>query len=129
MQSSIADMALFADGLDDSSAGSSPLHTSTAKSVQFNLNPQEQSPERSRAHSPQGERNAGNERYKRDDRSRSHNVHGVDERHHQRRDDSPDSVASDSTIELPPRFDQHGRHKQDDPLAVGLDTILSSLFK
>jgi len=48
---------------------------------------------------------------------------------HRQRDDSPDSVASDDTIELPPRLDASGRKKDDDPLAVKLESVLSSILR
>jgi hypothetical protein len=45
------------------------------------------------------------------------------------RDDSPDSINSDETIELPPRFDQYGRRREEDPLAEKLESVLAGLFR
>lgn len=45
------------------------------------------------------------------------------------RDDSPSSVSSGDTIELPPRFDAYGRPRDADPLASRLEAVLSGLFR
>jgi len=45
-----------------------------------------------------------------------------------RRDDSADSAASDETIELPPRFDEYGRPREEDPLAEKLESVLKRVL-
>lgn len=130
------------------------MHTN-AKSVQFDLNPQEQSPERTK--SPDRSRSHRSSRDGRDERdydledhrrgddreSRDRGRRGNGEMNGTRnnsnqddtqerkrhRDDSPDSVSSDATIELPPRFDEYGRRKADDPLAEKLESVLQGLFR
>lgn len=49
-------------------------------------------------------------------------------RHHRDRDESPGSDNSDATIELPPRFDEHGRERPADPMADKLEQVLMGLF-
>lgn len=117
-----------------------PAPVQPAKSVQFDLNPQEQVPEPERRHqSPDRNRNRDQDRDRKegdrrrdreekDNRGRSRNLDGAKNRNHRRRDDSPDSIASDATIELPPRFDEHGRRKGDDPVADKLESVLKGLF-
>lgn len=88
------------------------------KSVQFDLNPREQSPPERGEHVHEHEHE-----HEREGRSRRSSGK------RRRRDDSPDSVASDATIELPERFDRHGRRKAEDPVADKLEQVLSGLFK
>jgi hypothetical protein len=45
------------------------------------------------------------------------------------RDDSPGSDTSDTTIDLPPRFDEAGRVRDEDPLATKLESVLTGLFR
>lgn len=46
------------------------------------------------------------------------------------RDESPASdAASDTTVELPPRFDEQGRRRPEDPLADKLESVLMGLFR
>jgi hypothetical protein len=90
----------------------------TGKSVQFDLHPEEQEPERrtspDRRHSKEKSRDEHDDRGRRQRRAKDHY-----------RDDSPDSVSSGETVDLPPRFDASGRPKSDDPLADKLEDILS----
>lgn len=59
----------------------------------------------------------------------SHNTRDSSrDRRRRHRDESPGSDTSEATIELPPRFDEHGRQTPDDPLADTLESILSSIF-
>lgn len=51
------------------------------------------------------------------------------DRDRRRRDDSPASDSSDTTIELPPRFDETGRVRDEDPLATKLESVLQGLFR
>lgn len=106
------------------------------KSVHFDLNPQEEpSREPSREPSPKREDSdpddhAHRQRRRRRDDEHSHSSRepGRDRKRHHR-DESPGSDASDATIELPPRFDERGRQKPEDPLAETLETVLSSIFR
>jgi hypothetical protein len=45
------------------------------------------------------------------------------------RDESPGSDASDATIDLPPRFDEKGRKRPEDPLAEKLERILGPFLR
>jgi hypothetical protein len=81
------------------------------KSVQFDLQPQEKSPDAER-------REEGRGRHARRDR----------EAGKRRRDGSADSNDSDATIDLPDRFDSSGRRKADDPAADKLEQMLSGLL-
>lgn len=98
----------------------------SAKSVQFDLNPKERSPERQRT--PDGQREVDEDKWRDDDEDRGRRS---DHRKSGRRRDQ--SLASgdesDTTIELPPRFDEKGRRRDDDPLASKLEDVLSSLFR
>ena len=87
-----------------------------AKSVQFDLDPKEDSPKRRK--SP--------DRRKRDD-AREEDDRGRRSwrSHDNTRSGSPSSVSSGETIDLPPRFDELGRQKGDDPLADRLEDILN----
>ena len=63
-----------------------------------------------------------------------HPNHAGSEHHQNRghRPGSPDSDASDSTVDLPARFDQHGRRvpgRGEDPLADKIEDILSGRGK
>ncbi|KAL1794257.1 hypothetical protein ACET3X_007678 [Alternaria dauci] len=109
----------------------SPSPTPTEeKSVKFDLSPQEEpSREPSREPSPDSEREHRHKddhshnrhrRRKDDDRSDISRESGrAPKRRH--RSESPASDASDATIELPPRFDEHGRRQPEDPLAKQLE--------
>lgn len=98
-----------------------PVKPPEAKSVMFDLQPQEFefTPESEKVPETTRERESGREGSRKRDR----------ERGRRRRDDSPDSDASDATIELPPRFDPQGRSKEEDPLAQKLESVLTSLFR
>ena len=89
----------------------------------FDLQPQEFefTPDNERA--PEQTRGKGRER---DGGRKSERDKGRDRR---RRDESTDSSASDATIELPPRFDEHGRATDEDPLAQKLEQVLTGLFR
>ena len=114
------------------------VQPSSAKSVQFDLNPEtleipsnsdnEREKEKSKHERDSDLRGEDGHRDKRRDRENDRGRHRSNgsSRH---RDDSVDSAASDETVELPPRFDQHGRRKDDDPLAKGLEQVLSGLFR
>lgn len=130
-----ADSQSLADGLSRPHAPS-PVSVQPTKSVQFDLNTQEQSPERH--HSPNRDyppERRDRDREKRDDRRRGDRDDRGRHRERnsksngRRRDDSADSAASDATIELPPRFDDQGRRKGDDPIADKLESVLASLFR
>jgi len=74
------------------------------------------------------ERSPSPDRRHSEDRSRdSHDDRGRRHKHskHHSRDDSPSSVSSSDTIDLPPRFDETGRRKGDDPIADRIEDILS----
>jgi hypothetical protein len=102
-----------------------PVQPHSAKSVQFDLNPKERSPERQR--SPDGQRERDEDKWRDGDDHRLHHPRSGTGR---RRDESPASDHdSDTTIELPPRFDERGRRREEDPLANKLETVLSSLFR
>jgi len=81
-----------------------------AKSVQFDLYPKEDSPERRKRDDAREEDDRGRRSWRSHDNTRS---------------DSPSSVSSGETINLPPRFDELGRRKGDDPLADQLEDILN----
>lgn len=105
---------------------------STEKTVKFDLNPQE---EPSRGSSPKGEKEEehdhGHRRHRRrkdDERSNSTRESGRDSKRH-RRDESPGSDVSEATIDLPPRFDEQGRRRPEDPLADKLESVLHTLFR
>lgn len=105
-----------------------------SKTVQFDLTPRELSPEHESDKDKDRERERRREK-KRDDRDdrrdrgrerrRDRDSDGSGRR---RRDGSADSAGSDETIELPPRFDDFGRRKDDDPLAEKLESVLSRLL-
>jgi hypothetical protein len=104
------------------------------KSVKFDLDPQE---EPSREPSPDSERDHRHE----DDHSHKRHRRRTDDersdiakdsgraRKRRHRSESRGSDTSDATIELPPRFDEHGRQQPEDPLAEKLETILQSIFR
>jgi hypothetical protein len=75
-----------------------------------------------------GERRRHRRRRKDDERADSTRESG---RHRKRRhrDESPGSDGSDETIDLPPRFDEHGRKRPEDPMADKLESVLQSLFR
>ncbi|KAF2996408.1 hypothetical protein E8E13_001917 [Curvularia kusanoi] len=133
----------------------SPVST-REKEVKFDLRPQEQeispnpspSPERSHRdrdrHGERREDSDSDDDRRDDDRDRQRDRHhhrrrhadersngsqgsGPDRKRH-RRAESPGSD-TDSTVELPPRFDEKGRRKDDDPAAEKLEKVLQSLFR
>jgi hypothetical protein len=104
------------------------------KSVKFDLEPKE---EPSRESSSDSERAHGHRddhshkrhrRRKDDDRSDTARDSGR-ARKRRHRSESPGSDTSDTTIDLPPRFDEQGRQQPEDPLAEKLETILQSIFR
>jgi hypothetical protein len=107
------------------------------KSVQFDLNPRgpsrEPSPEKdvaaaeTRDDSSDDERHRRHRRRKDDERSDSTRESGRHRKRHHR-DHSPGSD-SDTTIDLPPRVDEHGRKRPEDPMADKLESVLQSLFR
>lgn len=106
----------------------SPVHSE--KKVQFNLDPQgpsrQQSPER-----PESEKEEEDEhrrRRKYDERSDSTRESGRRRKRHHR-DESPGSDTSDATIDLPARFDEHGRKQPEDALADKLESVLASFLR
>lgn len=108
-----------------------PVAPSDVKSVKFDLNPQEQSLD---THQREADADADEEdgarrsrHRRRDDDDREGRGHGRDGR--RRRDGSADSATSEGTIELPPRFDEHGRVREVDPLASKLESVLAGLFR
>jgi hypothetical protein len=107
------------------------------KTVQFDLNPRGPSREPSREPSPvkeevedsdDDERRQHRRRRKDDERSDSTKESGRHRKRHHR-DESPGSDNSDATIDLPPRFDEHGRRRPEDPMADKLESVLQSLFR
>jgi len=112
-----------------------PVAASDVKSVKFDLSPQELSPKRDKSPT---HREAGDENRRRGDsdeeqprrsRHRQREYDRGDKKSSSRRDGSADSASSDGTIELPPRFDEQGRRKDDDPLANTLESVLAGLFR
>jgi hypothetical protein len=93
-----------------------PTPASPSKKVQFDLGSAETTPKR---------RNSDPDVHRHDERGRSDGQYGSHERS---RSDSPSSVSSGDTIELPPRFDEHGRRKGDDPVADRLEEVLNGIF-
>lgn len=110
----------------------SPVST-REKEVKFDLHPQEQeiSPidrDRSDDSGTEDERRDSHRRRRHaDDRSNASQASGP-ARKRNRRTESPGSD-TDSTIELPPRFDEKGRRRDDDPAAERLEKVLQSLFR
>ena len=100
-----------------------PVKPASEKSVMFDLQPQEfeftpdseKVPERTGE--TKSERHGGRKRERHRDKARG------------RRDESTDSDDSDATIELPPRFDELGRARNEDPLAQKLEQVLTGLFR
>jgi hypothetical protein len=108
------------------------------KSVQFDLTPRgpsrEPSPEREQEELTPDAKDDSDDHHRRhrrrrkdDERSDASRESG---RHRKRRhrDHSPVSD-SDTTIDLPARFDEHGRRKPEDPMADKLESVLQSLFR
>jgi hypothetical protein len=142
----------------DTSPALAPSPVSTReKEVKFDLHPQEQvispnpspSPshrerERDRQHERRDDSDSEDERRdsnrdgdgddrtphrrrRADERSNASQGSGPDRKRHRRAED-PDSD-TDSTVELPPRFDERGRRKEDDPAAETLERVLQGLFR
>ena len=134
--------------------GPSPVNT-REKEVKFDLNPQEQeisptpSPDRfdedrdlhhdRRYDSDSDDRRRSSSQHRDRDRDRNDRQRHTDEqsngskesgrdRKRNRRAESPGSD-TDSTIELPPRFDERGHRRDDDPMAEKLESVLKSLFR
>jgi hypothetical protein len=108
------------------------------KTVQFDLKPRGPSREPSPVKKEVEESDDDNDdvddghgrhrrRRKDDERSDSTKESGRHRKRHHR-DESPGSD-SDATIDLPPRFDEHGRKRTDDPVADKLESVLQSLFR
>jgi len=115
------------DRVDDSEDEASNAHGSKARSVQFDLTPKGPS----RAPSPEkedDERERRHRRRRKDDERPDGTRESGRHRKRRHRDESPGSDASDATVELPPRFDEHGRKRQEDPVADKLESVLQSLF-
>jgi hypothetical protein len=153
---SLSNLTDTGTGTVDEPRSSSPARSpsparSEGKSVKFNLEPQgptrsrepsrepsrkresEQDPEPERE--PEQEPNDDDEhthrrhrRRKDDERSNSTRESGRDRKRH-RRDESPASDASDATIDLPPRFDERGRKRPEDPLADKLESLLQNFLR
>jgi hypothetical protein len=116
-----------------------PQPTNHGKQVQFNLNPavSEISADESYAstHHADGSRKR---RRRRDDHDRrAHNSRSRSRSHSPRRDDdkrevdSEDDPSDASTVELPPRFDEHGRpipERGEDPLVESLQELFGGNF-
>jgi hypothetical protein len=121
-----------------------PIALPSVKSVQFDLNPQERSPDR-RPASPTDKRERDRDEdgwedsdeesqrsrhaKKESDRDRDQDT-GKESKNRRRvrgRNASPDSVSSGETIELPPRSEEPGRRREidEDPLAK----LLTGLFR
>ncbi|KAF2031103.1 hypothetical protein EK21DRAFT_100033 [Setomelanomma holmii] len=107
------------------------------RTVQFDLNPRgpsrEPSPEKDKdkrdesEDSDEGEHRRHRRRRKDDERSDSTRESGRQRKRHHRDDDAGND--SDATIDLPPRFDEHGRRGPDDPMADKLESVLQTLFR
>jgi hypothetical protein len=105
------------------------------RTVQFDLTPKGPSREVSPARSERPERSEDGQddrrhrrRRKDDERSDSTRESG---RHRKRRhrDESPGSDNSEATIDLPPRFDEHGSKRPEDLMADKLQSVLQSLLR
>lgn len=105
------------DGVEAPHRGESP----SAKTVQFDLGSHDGSPGRKDIHSSDDD-GSGDSDGDNDERGRRHGRRRSDK--HRRRDGSADSAASDETIDLPPRFDEYGRRKGEDPMADKLEDFL-----
>ncbi|KAH8727869.1 hypothetical protein GQ44DRAFT_738042 [Phaeosphaeriaceae sp. PMI808] len=123
----------------------SPLQ-SREKTVQFDLNPRGPSREPSPGKDRHKERNGNGidddddgdsnndddehrnrgQRRKDDERSDSTRESGRRRKRHHGEDEGDDS---DATIDLPPRFDEHGRTRRNDPMADTLESVLQSIFR
>lgn len=112
--------------------------SSREKGVKFDLNPQEQeiSPLPSPDESPHPHRHTSSHespdsdhtsRRRHPDDPSSDHAEPRDRKRH-RRAESPGSD-TDETIELPPRFDELGRRRGDDPAADRLESVLQALFR
>ncbi|KAF2822809.1 hypothetical protein CC86DRAFT_457991 [Ophiobolus disseminans] len=105
------------------------------KTVQFDLKPRGPSREASPDKAARlDDADVDEERQRRrsrkyDERSDGTRESGRQRKRHHRRDESPASDFSDATIELPPRFDEHGRQRAEDPVADKLESVLLSLFR
>ncbi|EAT89617.2 hypothetical protein SNOG_02886 [Parastagonospora nodorum SN15] len=99
------------------------------KTVQFDLTPKGPSREVSpvRSEGEHKHRRRRNDDDRSEDSARESGRHR--KRRHRDRDESPASDASDQTIDLPPRFDDLGRKRPEDPLAEKLESVLQSIFR
>jgi hypothetical protein len=115
------------DRLDesDSDTESDPESILPQKSVQFDLTPRgpsrEASPEKDGA-----EREGHGRRRKDDERSDGTRETGRRRKRRHRDDEGEDS---DSTLDLPPRFDEQGYKRSEDPMADKLESLLAGLFR
>jgi hypothetical protein len=113
----------------------SPSPLQREKTVQFDLDPKgpsrQASPDKEKEKEPdeldEGEHRHHRRRRKDDERSDSTRESGRHRKRHHR-DESPGSDDSDATIDLPPRFDEHGHSRPEDPVADKLESVLQSLF-
>jgi len=106
-----------------------PVYPSSAKSVQFDLNPQEFEIPSNKERSSDRQRDHGEDKWQDTERSRKSGREKERDARRSHRDESPGSDDSGDTIELPPRFDEHGRKREDDPLADKLESVLTGLFR
>lgn len=105
-----------------------PSPVQPTKTVQFDLTPRELSPSGSEDESRQKDRDRHKRKREDKDNRGRHRDRDSDGSGRRRRNGSADSAASDETIELPPRFDDFGRPREDDPLAAKLEKVLSNLL-
>ncbi|KAH3962657.1 hypothetical protein HBH51_172380 [Parastagonospora nodorum] len=106
-----------------------PSEVRSEKTVQFDLTPKGPSREVSpvRSEGEHKHRRRRNDDDRSEDSARESGRHR--KRRHRDRDESPASDASDQTIDLPPRFDDLGRKRPEDPLAEKLESVLQSIFR
>jgi len=105
-----------------------PSPVQPAKTVQFDLSPHELSPSGSEDESRRRSSSDRNDREGRKEKREDRGRHQDRDSRSRRRSGSADSAASDETIDLPPRFDDFGRRRDDDPLASKLESVLSKLL-
>jgi hypothetical protein len=126
------------DGISEADPSEADYSEPREKSVQFDLTPRgpsrEPSPDkaetadaRDNSDDHDHDHHRRHRRRKDDDRSDSTRESGRHRKRHHR-DHSPASD-SDTTIDLPPRFDERGRRKPEDPMADKLESVLQSLFR
>ena len=86
-------------------------------------------PEREEGHSDRDDHGHTRRRRHRDDERSNSTRESGRERKRRHRDESPGSDVSDATVELPPRFDEKGRKRPEDPLAEKLESILHTFLR